>query len=148
MSFTITIQTSSSEKKKVDKSLTDIASLTGTLRNDTSIIDPTFQIAGDMSSYLTANYCTVPAFGRSYFINNIRSVRAGLFEIVCHVDVLSSFKTQLRANSAIIHKSERNWNLYLNDGSLKTYQDPIIYTKKFSSGFPETEQYILGVAGS
>lgn len=148
MAFTITIQTSSSEKNRVDKTLTDIATLTGTLRNDTSIIDPTFQIAGDMSAYLNANYCTVPAFGRSYFINNIRSVRAGLFEIVCHVDVLSSFKTQLRTNSAIIHKSERNWNLYLNDGSLKTYQDPIIYTKKFSSGFPETEQYILGVAGS
>ena len=148
MSFTITIQTSSSEKNRVDKTLTDIAALTGTLRNDTSIIDPTFQIVGDMSAYLNANYCTVPAFGRSYFINNIRSVRAGLFEIICHVDVLSSFKTQLRANSAIIHKSERNWNLYLNDGSLKTYQDPIIYTKKFSSGFPETEQYILGVAGS
>ena len=148
MAFTITIQTNSSEKNKVDKSLTDIAALTGTLRNDTSIIDPTFQIAGDRSAYRTANYCTVPAFGRSYFINNIRSVRAGLFEIVCHVDVLSSFKTQLRTNSAIIHKSERNWNLYLNDGSLKTYQDPIIYTKKFSSGFPETEQYILGVAGS
>lgn len=148
MAFTITIQTSSSEKNRVDKTLTDIAALTGTLRNDTSIIDPTFQIAGDMSAYLNANYCTVPAFGRSYFINNIRSVRAGLFEIVCHVDVLSSFKTQLRANSAIIHKSERNWNLYLNDGSLKTYQDPIVYTKKFSSGFPETEQYILGVAGS
>lgn len=148
MAFTITIQTSSSEKNRVDKTLTDIAALTGTLRNDTSIIDPTFQIAGDMSAYLNANYCTVPAFGRCYFINNIRSVRAGLFEIVCHVDVLSSFKTQLRANSAIIHKSERNWNLYLNDGSLKTYQDPIVYTKKFSSGFPETEQYILGVAGS
>lgn len=148
MAFTITIQTSSSEKNRVDKTLTDIAALTGTLRNDTSIIDPTFQIAGDMSAYLNANYCTVPAFGRSYFINNIRSVRAGLFEIVCHVDVLSSFKTQLRTNSAIVHKSERNWNLYLNDGSLKTYQDPIIYTKKFSSGFPETEQYILGVAGS
>lgn len=148
MAFIITVQTNSSEKNRVDKTLTDIAALTGTLRNDTSIIDPTFQIAGNMSDYLTANYCTVPAFGRSYFINNIRSVRAGLFEIVCHVDVLSSFKTQLRANSAIIHKSERNWNLYLNDGSLKTYQDPIIYTKNFSSGFPKTEQYILGVAGS
>ena len=148
MAFTITIQTSSSEKNRVDKTLTDIAALTGTLRNDTSIIDPVFRIEGDLSQYLTANYCTVPAFGRSYFINNIQSLRAGLFELDCHVDVLSSFKTQLRTNSAIIHKSERNWNLYLNDGSLKTYQDPIIYTKNFSSGFPETEQYILGIAGS
>ena len=148
MSFNIVIQTSASENNKLDKTLTDIATLTGTLRNDTSIIDPVFRVEGDMTSYITANYCTVETFGRSYFINNIRSLRAGLFEIDCHVDVLSSFKTQIRTNRAIIHKSERNWNLYLNDGSLKTYQDPIIYTKEFSSGFSGTEYYVLGVAGS
>lgn len=148
MSFNILIQTSSSEKNRLDKSLTTIATLTGTLRSDTSIIDPVFQIEGDLSSYISANYCTVEAFGRSYFINNIRSVRNNLFEIACHVDVLSSFKTQIRTNRAIIHKSERNWNLYLNDGSLKTYQDPIIYTKEFSGGFSGTEYYVLGVAGS
>ena len=147
MAFTITIQTSSSEKKKVDKSLTDIASLTGTLRNDTSIIDPTFQIQGDLSAYTGANYCTVPAFGRSYFINNIRSIRANLFEIVCHVDVLSSFKGPLRTNTAIIKRSERNWNLYLNDGSLKTDQRPTITTKRFSGSFVNQSSYVLVLAG-
>lgn len=152
MAFTITIQSSSSEKKKVDKTLTDLAALTGTLRNDTSIIDPTFRIEGDLSQYLTANYCTVPAFGRSYFINNIRSLRAGLFELVCHVDVLSSFKTGLRTNSAIIHRSERNWNLYLNDGSLKITQRPEkITTQQFSNGDafagPGKFSYVLVLAG-
>lgn len=135
MAFTITVQTNSSEANRVDKSLADIAALSGTLRNDTSIIDPVFRIGGDISQYLAANYCTVPAFGRSYFINNIRSLRAGLFEIVCHVDVLSSFKTGLRTNSAIIHRSERNWNLYLNDGTLKMTQRPEkIVTQQFSNG--------------
>lgn len=149
MSFNITIQVNSSENNKLDKTLTDIATLSGTLKQETSIIDPIIAVEGNLSDYIGANYCTIPTFGRSYFINNIRSIRNGIFEISCHVDVLSSFKTQIRANSAIIHKSERNWNLYLNDGSLKTYQNPIIYTKKFSSGFPEdTEQYILGIAGS
>lgn len=148
MSFSIVIQTNSSENNKLDKTITDIATLTGTLRQETSIIDPVIRIEGDLSLYTGANYCTISAFGRSYFINNITSIRNGLFEISCHVDVLSSFKTQIRANSAIIHKSERNWNLYLNDGSLKTYQNPLVYTKKFSSGFPEQEYFILGVAGS
>lgn len=148
MSFSITIQTNSSENNKLDKTLTDIATLTGTLKQETSIVDPIIAVEGDLTNYIGANYCTIPAFGRSYFINNIRSIRNGIFEITCHVDVLSSFKTQIRANSAIIHKSERNWNLYLNDGSLKTYQNPLVYTKKFSSGFPENEYYILGIAGS
>lgn len=147
MAFTITIQTSSSEKNRVDKSLTDIAALSGTLRNDTSIIDPVFRIEGDISQYLAANYCTVPAFGRSYFINNIRSLRANLFEIVCHVDVLSSFKTQLRSNSAIIHRSERNWNLYLNDGSLKSLQNPSITTQEFQETFYGVYSYVLILAG-
>lgn len=147
MAFTITIQSSSSEKNRVDKSLTDIAALSGTLRNDTSIIDPVFRIEGDISQYLTANYCTVPTFGRSYFINNIRSLRANLFEIVCHVDVLSSFKTQLRSNSAIIHRSERNWNLYLNDGSLKSLQNPTITTQEFAETFYGVYSYVLILAG-
>lgn len=147
MAFTITLQTNISESIRVDKTLTDIAALTGTLRNDTSIIDPTFRIEGDVSQYLTANYCTVPAFGRSYFINNVRSLRANLFEIVCHVDVLSSFKTGLRRNSAIIHRSERNWNLYLNDGSLKTTQNPTISTQDFAETFYGVHSYVLILAG-
>lgn len=147
MAFAITVQSCSSEKNRVDKTLTDLASLSGALRNDTSIIEPVFRIEGDIAQYLTANYCTVPAFGRSYFINNIRSLRAGLFEIDCHVDVLSSFKTGLRTNSAIIHRSERNWNLYLNDGSLKIKQNPTISTHKFSETFYGVYSYVLILAG-
>lgn len=150
MSFNIVIQTNSSEKNKLDKTLTDIETLTGTLRNDTSIIDPVFQIAGDLSSFVTANYCTVPTFGRSYFITDIRSIRNGLFEISCHVDVLSSFKTQIRTNKAIMHRSERNWNLYLNDGTLKISQKPeSINTLQFSNGnaFVNHFSYVLILAG-
>lgn len=150
MSFNIVVQTNSSEKNKLDKTLTDIETLTGTLRNDTSIIDPVFQIAGDMSSFVTANYCTVPTFGRSYFITDIRSIRNGLFEISCHVDVLSSFKTQIRTNKAIMHRSERNWNLYLNDGTLKISQKPeSINTLQFSNGnaFVNHFSYVLILAG-
>lgn len=147
MAFTITLQTNNSESNRVDKSLTEIATLTGTLRNDTSIIEPTFRIEGDIAQYLAANYCTVPAFGRSYFINNVRSLRANLFEIVCHVDVLSSFKTGLRSNSAIIHRSEQNWNLYLNDGSLKTTQNPAISTQNFAETFYGVHSYVLILAG-
>lgn len=149
MSFNIVVQTNSSEKNRLDKSITDLATLTGTLRTDTSIIDPVFRIEGNLASYITANYCTVEAFGRSYFINNIRSIRNGLFEISCHVDVLTSFKTQIRANKAILQKSENNWNLYLNDGSLQTEHRPEIITSKFSNGdaLSGTWSYVLIVAG-
>lgn len=148
MAFNIVLQTNASEKNRLDKSITDISTKSGTLRADTSIIDPVFLIECDLADYINANYLTVPTFGRSYFINNIRSMRAGLVEFTCHCDVLSSFKTQIRTNSAIIQRSERNWNLYLNDGSLTAYQDPELYTTEFSMGFTVNKQFILAVAGS
>ena len=144
----IIMQRNDSEPNALDKTLTTIATLTGQLRDQTSIIDPVILITGDVSTYAGCNYMTIPDFGRSYFIRNITSVRTGLLSVSAHVDVLSSFKTQIRANSAILRRSEKNWNLYLNDGSLQTYQYPAVLPKLFPSGFPSSKQYILAIAGT
>lgn len=150
MAFNIVLQATTSEKNRMDKTITDIATYSGTLRADTSIVDPVFLIECDLANVVHANYLTVLAFGRSYFINNIRSMRAGLVEFTCHCDVLSSFKTQIRQNHAIMHRSERNWNLYLNDGSLKMTQRPEkIVTEHFSNelAFVNHFSYVLVLAG-
>ena len=147
MAFDILIQQNQSEKNKVDKVVSTLSTVSGTLRQETSIIDPVFIVAGDLDVFIGVNYLTVSSFGRSYFVNNIRSVRSGLVELTCHVDVLSSFAAQIRTNSAIIRRQENNWNLYLNDGTFKVYQNPIVLTKAFPSGFT-TQEYVLAVAGS
>ena len=147
MAFDILIQQNQSEKNKIDKDVTTLATITGTLRQETSIIDPVFIVAGDLDDFIDVNYLTVDSFGRSYFVNNIRSVRSGLVELTCHVDVLSSFAAAIRSNTAIIRRQENNWNLYLNDGTFKVYQNPIVLTKAFPSGFT-TQEYVLAVAGS
>ena len=147
MAFDILIQQNQSEKNKVDKDVTTLATITGTLRQETSIIDPVFIVAGDLDDFIDVNYLTVGSFGRSYFVNNIRSVRSGMVELTCHVDVLSSFAAQIRTNSAIIRRQENNWNLYQNDGTFKVYQNPIVLTKAFPSGFT-TQEYVLAIAGS
>lgn len=144
--FSIILQTNNSDKNKLDKDVADIATLTGTLKNDTSIINPVILFDGDLSSFVTCNYMTITTFGRSYFVTNIRSVRANLFEITAHVDVLSSFKTQIRQNDAIVKRQENSWNLYLNDGSFRVYQNPNVICKQFPSGF-NTQEFVLAVAG-
>ena len=147
MSFNITLQINSSEKNKLDKEITDIATVSGVLKEDTSIIDPVVKIECDLHDYVNCNYITIPEFGRKYFVTNIRSVRNGLVEFSCHVDVLSSFADSIRSNKAIIKRQENNWNLYLNDGSFKVYQNPNVLTKAFPSGFTKQE-FVLAVAGS
>lgn len=146
----IVIQTNTSERKKLDKTLVTVASLSGTLRAETSLIEPVIRVSGSSLSALSAaNYMTIADFGRSYFITGFRSIRDGVMEISGHVDVLSSFKDQIRANSAIIRRSERNWNLYLNDGSLMVEQRPHVITQEFSSGgaMASGSSFILALAG-
>lgn len=147
MAFDIKLQTSNSEPNRVTKTLTDIMTVSGELKTDTSIIDPVIMIECDLAAVTGCNYMTIPTFGRSYFVRNIRSIRSGLVEFSCHVDVLSSFADAIKSNRAIIHRQEKSWNLYLNDGTFKVYQNPIVLTKAFPSGFT-TQEFVLAVAGS
>lgn len=147
MAFNIVLQTNNSENNRVVKDLTTITTLSGTLRQDTSIIDPVIMIEADLSDLISCNYMTIEAFSRSYFVSNIRSLRTGLVELSCHVDVLSSFADEIKANSAIIRRQENNWNLYLNDGTFRVYQNPMVLTKAFPSGFT-TQNFVLAVAGA
>lgn len=147
MSFNILLQRNTSELNKLDKTLTTITTLTGTLKTETSIIDPVIIVEGALANLKTCNYCTISEFGRSYFVNNIKSIRNNLIELTCHVDVVSTYKSQIRSQFAIVRKQENNWNLYLNDGSFKCYQNPIVLTKKFSNGFT-TPSFVMAVAGS
>lgn len=145
--FEIILQTNKSEKNKLDKDVDNIITLSGILKTETSIIDPIILIEGDLSNFVTCNYMTIPLFNRKYFVTNIRSIRNGLFEISAHVDVLSSFTSQIRTNLAIIHRQENRWNLYLNDGTFRVYQNPMVLTREFPTGF-STFEFVLAVAGA
>lgn len=147
MAFQVILQTNSSEKNKLDKDVAAVSTLSGTLKNETSIIDPIILIEADLTTLINCNYMTIPVFTRSYFVTNIRSIRNNLVEVSAHVDVLSSFASQIRNNVAIVRRQENRWNLYLNDGVFKVYQNPMVLTREFPSGF-STFEFVLAVAGA
>lgn len=146
MSFSIILQRNNSESIRVSKSIDAIMTVSGTLKEDTSIINPVIKIQCDLSDVTRCNYLTIPSFGRSYFVNDIKSITDNIAEFSCHVDVLSTYADGIRSNNAIIKRQENLWNLYLNDGSLKVYQDPYVITKEFPLGF-NTQNFVLAVAG-
>lgn len=147
MSFNINIMTFDNERNSVTKSTTLLKTLTGSLKESCSIIDPVIKIEAQLVELTNANYMYIADFQRYYFINNIISLTEDLQEIHCHVDVLNSFKAEIRANSAIIRRQEQKWNLYLNDGSFQVYADPMVLTQPFPSGFT-TQEFVLAVAGA
>lgn len=143
MAFPILIQSNSSEKISLTKSLTTIFSVDAVLKEETSIIDPIFIVEGDLASYRSANYCTVSGFARSYFIQEVISISNNLIELHCHVDVLSSFASEIKANKGIVKRQQEKWNLYLNDSVIKSYSNPIITTQKFPNGFTSSNFFLL-----
>ena len=144
--MTIDFYKNHSEKNKLDKDLTSVTSMTGELKENCSIIDPVIKIVGNVGTFAEVNYMYIAEFGRYYFINNVISINNDICEVHAHVDVLSTYKDQIRAQNAIVSRQERKWNLYLNDGVFKTYQNPYIITKAFSSGFT-SQHFVLTVAG-
>lgn len=148
MSFTIKLQTNTSSNNTMTKMVNDVLTCDGALREGSSVIDPVITIEGDLSTISKTNYMTISEFGRSYFITNIKTIRNNIVEISGHVDVLSSFADEIKKNKGIVKRQENVWNLYIDDGSFKTYQNPLVLTKSFPSGFSSSQSFVLAVAGS
>lgn len=145
--MTIQIQQTTSEKNRIGKSINTLYTASGALREGTSIINPVIRISGaNIPSLKNANYMYIPEFSRYYFITDIKSVRNGLVEISGHVDVLQTYASQIKNNTAIIKRNSNSWNLYIEDGLFKTYANPHIFTKLFPSGFKDPS-FVLSVAG-
>lgn len=145
--MTVVLQTNNSENNKVTKSVTDIVSKTGSIRESTSIVNPKILVQGDMTSLRNCNYMTIPDFGRSYFVTDIVAVGKGVVEVTGHCDVLSSFATQILSNTAVIARQENSFNRYIDDSKFITYQNNNVKTAMFSGeGFSQAG-FILVTAG-
>ncbi len=147
MSFNISIQYNKSPKNKIGKTIDNITTINGNLRDDSSIIDPVFIVDSTITELRKSNYCTIGAWGRSYFITDIKTIRQGLIELHCHVDVLESFKNEIKSNKGIIKRNQHVSNKYLNDGFFKVYQNPNIVMYEFPNGFTDYE-WVLAMAGN
>ena len=141
--MTIKLYSNTSDKIVVDKSITQVGDdITGTLREDCSLIDPVIKME---TNPIGSNYAYISEFGRYYYINNI--VCTGkLFEVHMHVDVLKTYAAGIRSNNAVVSRQEKQYNLYLQDGVFKEQANPHYEIKKFPSGF-SSFYFILAVSG-
>lgn len=81
------------------------------LKQDTSIINPTFIIDSNNLN-LNVNYCRCTDTGRYYFIRDIICRNDHIYELVCEIDVLASFKAQITAKTAnIMYAADSNANI-------------------------------------
>lgn len=137
----------SSDNRSIKKEISNEHSFSGTLRQETSIINPEITITS--LDPLRYNYCYIPVFQRYYYINNIESVRNNVWKLVMQVDPLMSFKKDILSLKAVVSKqsSADNGDEYIDDGSLVTDNLMFKTVYNFANGFNSNSEYILITAG-
>lgn len=163
----------SSEQNKVNKDLSEIIKLEGSLLESSSVINPSIQIyltgerisgyvVEDNKEYvvyngvkltfdsfiyekvLTANYAKMADFNRYYFITDIISVRRNIWRIELQVDVLMSYKADFLKLKAFIGRNEFNYVMDAVD-DLRDFHYPktILYDQIINVDGAEIDEFTI-----
>lgn len=146
MAFTISLFKTASENNRVVKTLTDEKQLSGELRNQTSILNPSIRIesADNISAY---NYAYISEFGRYYYITDITSVRTNCWIISLRCDVLMSYSNQIKAITGVVVRQESNPNKLLVDRLERLQSNKEIDILYYPDAFSKNLQFVLVTAG-
>lgn len=130
--------------KRHNSTLVPTGGITGemVLKAGTSLIKPVFLLY--VSSRPTASM--VGFEGRFYFIDDIVSVRNGLWELHCSVDVLSTYKSNILNTSAFV-LYDTTANSEIVDTRLSAYTSVHVGETHAQSSFFETGCVLVGVTG-
>ena len=134
------------ENNVIGKSLVQIKSVECNLKNDVSVVNPTL-VLSYIDSILDSNYCFIPKFNRYYFIDEIIPITGDRSIIKCRVDVLESFKVDIKSLTAIINKQETIADKFIDDGSWIVENKDFLQSYNFSNGFNNSGEFILITAG-
>lgn len=152
--MTVNLLYTPDEKNKVGKTTTSYFTLTGTLREESSILTPSIIVNNvDDKILYRVNYMYIPDFHRYYFVTNITCVKNNLYRIDGRVDVLNTYASPIKAQTALIERQETitEQNPYLIDNLVNIQSNPIIITKNFQQTNPfdpSKWSYILLTIGS
>ena len=150
MSFNCNLYKTKSDKTALTKIMeSGSKSFSGTLINDSNVINPSILLKIGADEIATFNYMEISTFGRKYFITDITALTETTCIVSGHVDVLSTYASDIRKLEAVIARQENKWNLYLDDNLFKVDSRTIIQTLDFNKGghFSKTPSIVLVVTG-
>lgn len=142
-----------SDKRYMNKSLEAITYDGGAdhidveFKEDTSITDPTF-ILRTQSKVLEGNYIYVPNLNRYYYINDYVVSHQRIY-INCHVDVLMSYRNEIKQENVIVKRQQKDYNLFIPDEKQKFYNTNATVVKEFPENHftMNNAQFILVMNG-
>lgn len=141
----IKLYNTSSEKNRLNKVLTGEVNVTGYLSEDTDVLSPAITV-GYNTSLLSKNYCYIADFGRYYFITGFTVTNEELI-LFLHVDVLMSYKDDIKNSKARIVRSASNFDEYIIDDMIINESRTRTYQRKIGAGFTKANKYLMLIGG-
>ena len=127
------------------KTLTDETEYNIKLKGDTSITRPVVVLHSD--SIILFNYAYIPEFNRYYFVDKIELFPNGIYNISLTVDVLESYKNDIKNSSGLISK-QTNINNYYNDNYESEIKKEVdLYRSNVTFNLDKKEKILVTIGG-
>ena len=137
----IKVWSSFTKRKNSTKQPTGGSQITAVLKEKTSIENPVFILATPI-----ANYNYVEAFGHYYFVDDVVNLDASRCEIVCSMDVLATYKSDITAYTAFVERAASSYDVWINDPALsqkQLYYSDTMHTTSLSTFFSQTGCFVV-----
>lgn len=151
----LTVEFFSFSKRKNSTAIpTGAASTTASvlLKEDTTLENPIFILnTSSIAEFALYNYIHVSDFGRYYFIDSRTYKTGSQIEIVCSVDALASFKTEILNASGVYIEYSSTPSTYIIDGRIQRLTRPVVtenYAALPNTTFTENGCVILSTTGN
>lgn len=119
-----------------------------------SVMHPEIIVSSSLAELATYNYCSIPAFGRYYYITDMITLTGGRVSVRCKEDVLTSHKADILQCTGYLVRtdSEDLRNKYLKDNHIPTQERRQEYTytfnkTPFTANYGTDSTYLLAVMG-
>ena len=98
------IFTNQSNQNVINKRIGLVSNLKCTFKDDIDILNPAILV----KNYIGGNYCYISDFDRYYYIDDVRILKGGVYQLFCSVDVLKSYADDLEiaeyySNDGVLH---------------------------------------------
>lgn len=131
--FAVTLYKNTAENNRIDKTdyLTSVGEITGYLRHETNIINPSILI--EYTGVIDFNYVYISTFNRYYFVNNITSVRTNLWRLDMSCDVLMTYKDTILNYECYVSRNENDYNPDIEDTYLPLEYEKVVEVTNLSN---------------
>lgn len=139
----INLYNNESPPNKISKQITLILALEGTLKSESDIVNPIIRIyAPTLPNF---NYARIPTFNRYYYLRDVESVRADIWDIKLASDPLMSF--DLTDVSGVLVEGQSGGSDYLEHRHFVRNVKSKTNIINFPNGLLDSGEYILITAG-